>query len=47
MHYRFNLTNFDSYQKNGLQNCITVSNIQIASVVSNVFIHTYDKIMYQ
>ena len=37
MHYRFKLTCFMSSEKNRLQNCLTVSNIQLASVVSDTF----------
>lgn len=35
--YRYKLTCFMSREKNRLQNCLTVSNIQFASVVSYVF----------
>ena len=35
--YHFKLTNFASSEKNRLQNCLTVSNIQLASVVSDTF----------
>jgi transposase len=37
MRYRSKLTNFISSEKNRLQNCLTVSNIQLASVVSDTF----------
>jgi len=37
MRYRFNLTNFKSSEKNRIQNCLTVSNIQLANVVSDTF----------
>jgi len=37
MRYRVKLTNFASSEKNRLQNCLTVSNIQIANVVSDTF----------
>jgi transposase len=37
MRYRFKLTNFSSSEKNRLQNNLTVSNIQIANVVSDTF----------
>ena len=37
MRYRAKLTGFASSEKNRLQNCLTVSNIQIASVVSDTF----------
>lgn len=37
MRYRFKLTNFTSSEKNRLQNSLTVSNIQLASVVSDTF----------
>ena len=37
MRYRFKLTCFISSEKNRLQNCLTVSNIQLASVVSDTF----------
>lgn len=37
MRYRFKLTNFASSEKNRFQNCLTVSNIQLASVVSDTF----------
>ena len=37
MRYRFKLTCFMSSEKNRLQNCLTVSNIQLASGVSDTF----------
>ena len=37
MRYRFKLTCFNSSEKNRYQNCLTVSNIQVGSVVSDVF----------
>lgn len=37
MRYHFKLTNFASSEKNRLQNCLSVSNIQLASVVSDTF----------
>lgn len=37
MRYRSKLTNFMSSEKNRLQNALTVSNIQLASVVSDTF----------
>lgn len=37
MRYRFKLTSFGSSEKNRIQNCLTVSNIQLASVVSDTF----------
>lgn len=37
MRYRFKVTCFMSSEKNRLQNCLTVSNIQLASVVSDTF----------
>jgi len=37
MRYRAKLTNFMSSEKNRLQNCLTVSNIQLGNVVSNTF----------
>lgn len=37
MRYRFKLTNFMSSEKNRLQNCLTVSNIQLGHVVSDTF----------
>ena len=37
MRYRFKLTSFGSSEKNRIQNCLTVSNIQLANVVSDTF----------
>ena len=37
MRYRAKLTNFMSSEKNRLQNCLTVSNIQLGNVVSDTF----------
>ena len=37
MSYRFKLTCFKSSEKNRLQNCFTVSNIQLGNVVSDTF----------
>lgn len=37
MRYRTKLTNFNTGEKNRAQNCLTVSNIQLASVVTDVF----------
>ncbi len=37
MRYRFKLINFCSSEKNRMQNCLTVSNIQLANVVSDTF----------
>jgi len=37
MRYRSKLTSFGSSEKNRMQNCLTVSNIQLASVVSDTF----------
>lgn len=37
MRYRSKLTNFMSSEKNRLQNCLTVSNIQLGNVVSDTF----------
>jgi hypothetical protein len=49
MRYRFKLTNFRSSEKNRLQNCLTVSNIQLGNVVSDTFgkssINIIDKIL--
>ena len=49
MRYRYKLTCFMSSEKNRLQNCLTVSNIQLASVVSDTFgkssIRILDKIL--
>ena len=45
MRYRFKLTCFKSSEKNRYQNCLTVSNIQLASVVSDTFGKSSQKIM--
>lgn len=45
MRYRFKLTCFMSSEKNRLQNCLTVSNIQLASVVSDTFGKSSQKIL--
>lgn len=37
MRYRFKLTCFMSSEKNRLQNCLTVSNIQLGNIVSDTF----------
>ncbi len=37
MRYRNKLTNFGASEKNRIQNCLTVSNIQLGSVVSDTF----------
>lgn len=37
MRYRFKLTCFKSSEKNRLQNCLTVSNIQLGNIVSDTF----------
>lgn len=37
MRYRVKLTNFTSSEKNRTQNCLTVSNIQLANVLSDTF----------
>jgi len=37
MRYRLKLTNFKSSEKNRIQNCLTVSNIQLSNVVSDTF----------
>lgn len=37
MRYRFKLSCFKSSEKNYLQNCLTVSNIQLGNVVSDSF----------
>jgi transposase len=47
MRYRFKLTNFQSSEKNRFQNCLTVSNIQLASVVSDTFGKSSMKIIDQ
>lgn len=49
MRYRYKLTCFMSSEKNRLQNCLTVSNIQLANVVSDTFgkssLNILDKIL--
>lgn len=49
MRYRYKLTCFMSSEKNRLQNCLTVSNIQLGNVVSDTFgkssIRILDKIL--
>ena len=45
MPYRYKLTCFMSSEKNRLQNCLTVSNIQLASVVSDTFGKSSQKIL--
>lgn len=45
MRYRFKLTCFMSSEKNRLQNCLTVSNIQLACVVSDTFGKSSQKIL--
>ena len=45
MRYRFKLTCFMSSEKNRLQNCLTVSNIQLASVVTDTFGKSSQKIL--
>lgn len=45
MRYRFKLTNFISGEKNRLQNCLTVSNIQLGNVVSDTFGKSAQKIL--
>lgn len=45
MRYRFKLICFKSSEKNRLQNCLTVSNIQLASVVSDTFGVTSQRII--
>ena len=37
MRYRIKLTNFNTGEKNRVQDCLTVSNIQLSNVVSDVF----------
>lgn len=44
MRYRVKLTCFKSSEKNRYQNCLTVSNIQLASVVSDTFGKSSQKI---
>lgn len=45
MRYRFKLTCFMSSEKNRLQNCLTVSNIQLGNVVSDTFGKSSQKII--
>ena len=45
MRYRFKLTCFKSNEKNGLQNCLTVSNIQLGNVVSDTFVKSAQAIL--
>ena len=45
MQYRFKLINFISSEKNRLQNCLTVSNIQLGNVVSDTFGKSAQKIL--
>lgn len=45
MRYRFKLTCFMSSEKNRLQNCLTVSNIQLANIVSDTFGKSSQKII--
>lgn len=45
MRYRYKLTCFTSSEKNRLQNCLTVSNIQLANVVSDTFGKSSQKIL--
>lgn len=45
MRYRYKLTCFASSEKNRLQNCLTVSNIQIGNVVSDTFGKSSQKIL--
>jgi transposase len=45
MRYRYKLTCFMSSEKNRLQNCLTVSNIQLACVVSDTFGKISQKIL--
>lgn len=45
MRYRFKLTCFMSSEKNRLQNCLTVSNIQLGNVVSDTFVKNSQKIL--
>lgn len=46
MRYRIKLTNIDSGEKNRIQNCLTVSNIQLANVVSDTFGKSSMKIIH-
>jgi len=45
MRYRFKLTCFMASEKNRLQNCLTVSNIQLGNVVSDTFGKSSQKIL--
>lgn len=45
MRYRYKLTCFMSSEKNRLQNCLTVSNIQLGNVVSDTFGKTSTRIL--
>lgn len=45
MRYRFKITCFMSSEKNRLQNCLTVSNIQLGNVVSDTFGKSSQKIL--
>ncbi len=45
MRYRYKLTCFMSSEKNRLQNCLTVSNIQLGNVVSDTFGKSSQKIL--
>jgi transposase len=45
MRYRFKLTCFMSSEKNRIQNCLTVSNIQLGNVVSDTFGKSSQKIL--
>lgn len=45
MRYRFKLTCFMSSEKNRLQNCLTVSNIQLGNIVSDTFGKSSQKIL--
>lgn len=45
MRYRYKLTCFTSSEKNRLQNCLTVSNIQLGNVVSDTFGKSSKKIL--
>lgn len=45
MRYRYKLTCFMSSEKNRFQNCLTVSNIQLANVVSDTFGKSSQKIL--
>jgi transposase len=45
MRYRYKLTCFASSEKNRLQNCLTVSNIQLGNIVSDTFGKSSQKIL--